>query len=336
MGANAGTLLVVWLAGRPQGLPEGYPALAPGTAVALVLALPSLYLLSVAVRTLRAGLSATAFEVMQVAIALAIGLGGAQHVLAARGASTTALGSAAMVLGLVGYAVAFAFVERRRGHGVNFYFYSTAGALLTLLGTMELLGAVGRSLVCASAALAAAWLGERFGRTTLRYHAAAYLLAGGLVSALLRLGWDGLFGAPRGPSLAALAVCAGGVASYAVLARGAAGSAWGVAPRVVVGLVTVWSLAGLGVGALADTIGLSTAVVTAVRTAVLALSSVALAAASRRWRLIELPWLAYVVLVVGAVKLLVQDWPLGRPGELAAALLLYGSALLVTPRLLRR
>jgi hypothetical protein len=336
IGANAGTLVLIWLAGRPQGLPEGYPPLAPGAAVTLALALPALYLVSVAARTLRAGLSATGFDVAQFAVAVAIGFRGAERILAAQGTSTALLGGAAMVLGLLGYGVAFTFVERRRGHDVNFYFYSTAGGLLTFFGTMELLGAGGRSVVCAAVALTAAWLGERFGRTTLRSHAAAFLMAAGVVSGLLRVAWDGLFGTPRVPDPAALAVCAAAVAAYGVLAGGATRSAWSAASRAVVGLVGVWSLTGLGGGTLAVSLGLSPAVLAAVRTGVLASSAVALAAASRRWRLIELPGLAYAVLVAGAVKLVVQDWPLGRPGELAVALLLYGSALLLAPRLCSR
>jgi hypothetical protein len=333
--ANAGTLVLVWLAGRPQGLPEGYPALSTAPAVALALALPALYLLSMAARTLREGRSATAFDVLQFAAGVAIGFRGAERILLARGAPTAALGAAALALGLLGYTVAFAFVERRRGHDVNFYFYSTAGGLLTLLGSLELLGAGGRSLVCATAAFAAAWLGERFGRTTLRFHAAAYLVVGGAVSALFRVAWDGLFGSPRLPSPAGLAVGASAVLCYLVLARGAIPAAWGVAPRVAVGLAAVWSLAGLAVGGAATAAGATPTLRAALGTALLAASAVALAAAARRWRLIELPWLSYGVLAVGAAKLLVQDYPLGRPGELAAALLLYGAALLLAPRLLR-
>ncbi|HLN58845.1 MAG TPA: hypothetical protein VK416_09805, partial [Thermoanaerobaculia bacterium] len=75
--------------------------------------------------------------------------------------------------------------------------------------------------------------------------------------------------------------------------------------------------------------------VAAARTAVLAAAAFLLAAIRRRAALPELTWLTYGVLSIGAVKLLVEDLPGGRPATLFVAFAFYGTALLTAPRLLR-
>jgi hypothetical protein len=72
------------------------------------------------------------------------------------------------------------------------------------------------------------------------------------------------------------------------------------------------------------------------RTAALAACAVALAAVSRRGPLREAAVLVYPALFLGAVKLVVEDVPSGRPATLFASLTLYGSALILAPRLLPR
>jgi hypothetical protein len=49
-----------------------------------------------------------------------------------------------------------------------------------------------------------------------------------------------------------------------------------------------------------------------------------------------LTWLAYPVLVVGFLKLLFEDLRYGEPLTLFLGLAMYGSALIVTPRWLRK
>ena len=50
----------------------------------------------------------------------------------------------------------------------------------------------------------------------------------------------------------------------------------------------------------------------------------------------EASWLVYPVLVLGGLKLLVEDFPAGRPLTLLIALALYGGALVLAPRLARK
>jgi hypothetical protein len=47
-------------------------------------------------------------------------------------------------------------------------------------------------------------------------------------------------------------------------------------------------------------------------------------------------WLMYVVLVLGGIKLVVEDFVTGRPATLVLSLAVYGAALIVAPRWVRR
>ena len=71
------------------------------------------------------------------------------------------------------------------------------------------------------------------------------------------------------------------------------------------------------------------------RTAVLAASALALAAASRKLGARELAWLCFATLGLGGLKLAIQDLPSGRPLTLVLGFALYGLALIFAPRLAR-
>jgi hypothetical protein len=119
--------LLAALVARPEGLPERYVPLEAPAAAGALLALPALYVVGLAARTLRRGRPVTLFEVAQGTLAVLLGFGGAWRVLSAGGGSVVGLGALALLLGALCYGAAFAFAERRAGQGRNFYFYSTAG-----------------------------------------------------------------------------------------------------------------------------------------------------------------------------------------------------------------
>ncbi len=333
---DLGVLVMVVLVGRPEGPPEGYPLLSPAAAVVLALLLPALYLVRVAGGTLRSRRSVTVFETLQLAVAVALGFEGASRIITAHEGSTFVLGLAALALGLAGYAVAFTFVERQQGRGANFYVYSTSGGLFLLIGSLHVLSPAASMVAWALLAVAAAQLGRRFDRTTLCYHALAYLLAAGLASGLWMLAGGGLFahGPAPIPALAGL-VWLAGLAVYVILARDGQRSGWPLVPRALAALLAVAAVPG-AVGALATELGAGLATVMALRTAALAVLAVGLAyLGHKRGALPELGWLAYVVLAVGALKLVAQDLPAGSAGELFTSFLLFGGALVLASRLLR-
>jgi uncharacterized membrane protein YfcA len=76
-------------------------------------------------------------------------------------------------------------------------------------------------------------------------------------------------------------------------------------------------------------------VLATVRTVILTTSAVVLARLGRsaRWR--ELAWLAYAALAIAGVKVLIEDVPRSQAATLFIALVAYGVALIVTPRMMR-
>ena len=207
------------------------------------LGLAALYTASIVARTLGRGSPVTLFELLQGTAALVLGLGGAWELLAPQG--LTVLGGLSLLLGALSYAAAFAFVERRTGHARNFYFYSTVGSLLTLVGSRALLDDTALSVAFCLLALASAGLGRRFARSTLRFHAALYLVAAAFVTDLLAASWRELF-APGGsfslPGLGGWITAAAAVLGYAILAadRVPATHAWARLPQAI--LAATWRM----------------------------------------------------------------------------------------------
>jgi hypothetical protein len=265
--------------------------------------------------------------------------------VAAHGGAATALGGLSLLLGALSYAAAFAFVERLTGHGRNFYFYSTLGCLLTLVGSRASLGDAALTLTLCLLALASAWLGRRFARLTLHFHGALYIGAAAFVTDLLAASWRELL-APAGswplPGLAGWIAAATAVAGYAILASESTPSKhfWERLPQAGIAATCVWIAGGTLVAALVALLepasASAPAVVATLRTGVLALLAVVLGAAARRWALPELAWFVYLLLALGGLKLVSEDLREGRPATLFVSLVLYGGALIAAPRLMRR
>ena len=75
---------------------------------------------------------------------------------------------------------------------------------------------------------------------------------------------------------------------------------------------------------------------TTIRTITLAVAAVALAAAGRSTRFLELGWFVYPVLLIGGIKLAMDDVPHSTPAMLVLAFGVYGAALILAPRIVRR
>jgi hypothetical protein len=339
---DAVAFLLAALVARPQGLPEGYVPLAPSVAAGALLALPALYVVSLAARTLRRERPVTPFEAAQGTLAILLGFGGAWRVQVAHGGSTTGLGVLALLLGALCYGAAFAFAERRAGQGRNFYFYATAGGFLALGGANVVAFGPALPFALAALGLAAAVFGRRFDRMTLRVHSAFYLVAGALETGLFVACARSLAGQSTGdlpPLLWVVAMAAG--AGWAVLATdpGAPRSGTARVPQLLLATLAVFALgkalqAGLWV-ALGEQVAADPGVAAVVRTAVLAALALALAVSARRGTWPELGWLVYPLVALGGVKLLLQDLRDGRPATLVVSLALYGAVLVLAPGLMK-
>jgi hypothetical protein len=316
----------------------------PETVVAVQVLLLAAYLGSFALRTLVRGRLVIPFEIVQTVAVLGVGLGGAVAVAHAAGTGEGLLGGASALLGAGSYAAAFAFVGRRQGLGDNFYFYATLALVLTLTGCGVVLAGLSSVLVLASMSVAAAWLGRRLARHALVVHSAVYAVAAAGVSGLLALAAAALVRAPATwPAFEAGAWVALAAAALCLATPchedGEADAVHTRIPRLVLSslvVLGVWAAVVLHAAPVVAGDPPDAGTLATLRTAVIAGTALVLAGATRVARARELGWLLYPVLVLGSVKLLVEDMRVSRPASLFVALALFGAALVVAPRLARR
>ena len=280
---------------------------------------------------------ATVFELAQGGAATAIGYGGAA-VIAATPAALTAV----LLIGLAGavvcYGTAFRFFSRV-GEGRNAVFFAGLALVVVLFATGA---AIPRpAWVWATLAVLSFALGRRIPAIALSLHGSAYLLAAAAASGLLKFSlWA--FAAPAAISWPAfssssLLVVGAGIAASILGAPEAAGwRTWARLPRTLALCVTLLGASAGVLLLLSPLAGTDPARVAALRTAILAIASVALAAVSSRTRLEEAGWLSSAILVLGGIKLVVEDFPRGRPSTLFLGLGFYGVALILASRLARR
>lgn len=329
------------------GVLSGRYELSFAAVLALLIAFFVLYVGSFAARTLVQGRQVGLFEVAQTALVVGPGYWGAIEVARRTAAGGWFLGTAGVILGLGAYGVAFAPAirqERRR----NFFFYTTLGLVLVLMGSPLILPGPATAVAWALLAVLAAFLSGRLSRVTLSLHSALYLLAAVAGSGLAAAAFQAFAAAPdhawtpltpwHGVVLAAL--IAGVVVPVARTSE-----RWGKLAHLPPLLVLVLALGGLGgtlVALLTPLVagepgaGADAGALAALRTAVLAAAAVALAWAGRRERFREAAWLVYPVLVAAGLKLILEDFPHGRPLTLFPALALLGAALIAAARLSRR
>jgi hypothetical protein len=311
----------------------------------LALALVAVYIGSFAVATIALRRAVTLFAWVQTGAVLLCGLGSAAHIATQIGWSTVALGAGCLAAGLCAYTAAFASVAREDRARLCAY-AATFALVLTIWGGALALGEFARGWLWCVLALSSLWLDERFGPVHLRGHAAVYALAAAWDTgffALLVTAWSSQVERPwRGiESFALLAMILAAACWTVLLKKGSVGSRWRSVPGFLFGFLSV-----AGAGALLVLVlerlweghsGLPDAPArAAIRTGALAAAALVLSVAWRRLRVRELAGLAIFALAAGALKLLVDDFPQGRPASLFVAFALYGTALILVPRTLRR
>lgn len=306
------------------------------------------YLVSVAARTIWRSRDVIPFEVVQMLALLVVAFGGAAYVMLSTGAGATVLGVASLVFGIGSYAVAFAFVDWRRGHWKNFVFYTSLGLVFILAGTALTVGFAGQAIAWSCLALVSAFLGHRYATVALWPHTAVYLLAAAGMGGLLSQLSDAFLGpesrawvALSWPAIAAL-VAAGVCCRIPVPPLGGALQRWARLPKLVVVVTLLLGAGGVLIGLAVPVLsappgaGADLAIVAGVRTLVLAAAALLLAWLGGSGIFAEGRWLTYVVLVLGGLKLLLSDFLAGRPSTLFVSLALYGVALILAPKWARR
>ena len=321
----------------------------PGAVMVLQLVMFAGYLISIAARTLWRSRDVVPFEVVQTVALLVVAFGGAVYVMGTTGAGATPLGLASLVFGAGSYGVAFAFVKWRDGGWKNFTFYTSLAVVFMVAGVGLTVGAQGQAVAWAALAVVAAYQGYRYRAIAIGSHAAVYLVAAGVASGLLGAVTDA-FTASAGHVwtglppvawvvLAATAVCA----MIPATVRGQSPARYLRIPKVLVVLMLLLGVGGAIIAYLVPLVSgqpgsaADPAAVTAtVRTVVCGAAVLLLAFLGGRGVFPEGRWLTYVVLLVGGIKLLVEDLQQGRPATLVLSLAVYGAALILAPRWARR
>ncbi len=346
--ADLAVLLVTFIVGRDGGLPEGYAPISMWLALFAQAALLAIYLSSTIVRTVVRGFTFTGFETMQCIVAFLLCLGGAVRIAHGHHIAFSAVGAFCLLCGIACYIVSYVFLERRGRHNRNFYTYATFALLLVTAANRILLTGIWLALAWSLLGIVSIYVGEWSGRTTLDIHGAVYLLAAGLFSGWLA--WAGavlLESAGHGtPLTAAQCVAAAfAVPAYLLCLRGTRAeqlnkTAWLFV--VSVSTYAVWTLAGAAAGVIHWACGrLGEASMLAsfsptLLTAALTTLSLALAWGGVRWRRFELVWLVYAVMLLAGYKLLFVDFSHSEKLALFVALLFFGGALILLPRILQR
>ena len=319
----------------------------PAAVMSLQLAIFAAYLVSIAARTLWKSRDVVPFEVAQTSALLLVAFGGAVFVMQSTGAGATSLGVASLVFGLGSYGVSFAFADWRDGRWKNFTFYTALAVVFMLAGVGLTVGPAAQVVAWTMLAVVAALLGYWFSEVAIGSHAAVYLVAAAIASGLLGRMSEAFLGSadrawPGLPPVAWLVLAATAVcAAVPVMSHGRSPARHLRIPKV---LVVLMLLSGAGAAIVTYAVPLLSgrdglgdpAVAAAVRSIVCGAAVFALAFLGGRGTFPEGRWLTYVVLLAGGLKLLVEDFPHGRPATLVLSLAVYGAALIIAPRWVRR
>ncbi|HEX4844667.1 MAG TPA: hypothetical protein VFV26_00520 [Geothrix sp.] len=342
LAADAGVLLLTTLAAWPGGPPGAYRGLSLAWAQALALALAGIYIGSFAVRMLQRRRVMNAFEIIQTALVLLVGFGGALRVSLASGSGTALLGAGVSLAGVGCYAAALPFAADQEETRANFNFFTFLALIFLLLGGPIVLPLPLFSALSGVLGLAAMLAALHLRRTVLVLQSGLYLAVSALVS-----GWAPwafrMFTDPAGPAapmppagLASLAALSATLLLF-LLRRPPDPVTMRMRPAILV----LGAMAAAGFGALAirlccggqapDPAGLALA-----RTGVLSALAIALAWLGRKVPVLELRWVVYPLLALTALKFLLEDLAGGRPLTLFLAFMAFGTTLIAAPRLLKR
>jgi hypothetical protein len=341
--ADLAVLLMLAVATR-SGTAETYVAINRWVLLALQILLLAIYLGSTFIRTLARARAITAFEIAQCIAAFLIATIGSLRLAGGDPVAVTVIGGICAAAGLSCYLVSFAFLARQADGNRNFYTYAAFGLALALASSWLLLKGVYLVTVWTALAIAFSNIGSQAGRTTLQFHATAYVLlamvfSGAATSANHRYLLTTSHADHALPAAAIWIATAGaGVCYYLVTSRVqavrstivfpmAASAFWGVA-------AIAGALSSFVCRATHDQPGVADLCATLL-TLVLVALCLAAAYAAQRVRRRELVWIAIVLAVISAYKLVVQDLSHAPAFGVVLSLLAYGGALSLLPRFTR-
>lgn len=309
LAAMGSVFLLVWIAGRSGGAPAGYSNVRPLVIALCACALPLICLIGVAKRR--------SFGFMEAGLltpALAVSVYGAP--VWASGSILIALCAACAWLSLCGHA-----------HGFTGGRIAELSALpLGLAGSFLLLATPfpASALWCAASVLVTLFSTRRRDRI-LAFHGVALLASAALFSGFFVRAVVAFTGPVPGPATLPVALIG---LSAALAWRLSTEFVW---PRLAFASFTIIAAGAL----LLELSGMRSSLLPAFQTLYLCVAATGASYAAGKSRP-ELGWIAYGLLMIGAMKLLAIDFRESRPEILAVSLICYGVALILVPRLKTR
>jgi hypothetical protein len=335
--ADLAALLLIVILGNPSAVPEEYYPIAAGVMISIVAALFVVYALSLAIRSLILRLTVTAFEAAQLAATVLLAAWGILRIM--NGTGEHALGVGCLIAGTACYFAAFGLLARRPERS-NFRFYSVCGVAFVMAGSFFALPSQLLVILLCLAAVIAIALGVRQRSPALDLHGVAYLTGAVYASGLLVYAGRALAGHyPPAPGALPIIAAAATLLCAAMLSRYAGERQGERLLRLLPAILAVYALAALAVAALVwlTARGAPTALpqLAVIRTMATCAAALVLAFVGARWKRLELVWLAYAAAILGSLKLVFEDLRIGSTESLAASLLIYGTVLILIPRLVR-
>ncbi len=320
-----------------ESVPEAYRPASEGTIVAVCALLPVIYGASVGVRSFVQRQKITVFEVVQAAVAFVLGTFGILS--ASHGADARVLG--AVFLGLAGvcyWGTLLRFAEE--SYARNRRVAANAAAAFLLAATFLLLPEKAQVPCLCVVAVLATIAFTRTEKLSLGVHVSYYVAAAVVISPLpLYVGNAIGYVVPGMPEwrvwavLLTAAICYG-IGSHRHSDTGKQRLLWVVPAGVVASAMVAMVIAGI-VTSIPPHVKLGASQVAMIRTIVICAVALSLGVSSRMRR-VELGWVAYAIVALGALKLLMEDLRYGSPASLVVSFLFYGMVLILLPRLTRR
>ena len=338
VGADFAALILITILGDDSAISPEYHPVAAGVLIALLIALFLIYASSLAIRSLVFRLKVTVFEAVQLpAAVLLLGWG---VVRITHGSGMPALGVSCLVAGAACYFAAFGLAAADR-HPRNFRFYSAWGVALVTAGSFLSLPSLPLVIWFCLIAVAAIWLSVRRRSAALDLHGVVYLCGAFVASGLLGYAGRALAGSyPAPPGALPILAAIGALLCSTLISRYYPGEHQGERlVRLLPAILAVYATSGFAVGVLVWMIagGASPTLpqLAVIRTIVICIVALLLTFAGARWKRLELVWLAYAATLLGSLKLLFEDLRIGSTQSLAVSLLVYGTVLILIPRLVR-
>jgi hypothetical protein len=269
--------------------------------------------------------------------AVLAGLGGALSIARALGpGALTSLGWSLMLLGLVGYVIAWS--RRAAWADYTSAVLTTVTALFILIGVVVGMNRTPAVLTITTTALVLQMTGAFARRRWLVRQGAVFAVAAAAISGLLMFALDAWTAAPPAgpvPRLAFFVAVAAALCAVGMPLIQGDRTAGGQATVATLGAVAALGLGAFALVSLASVDGRAetAGLVAAERSLVASIVIMGVMGLARIPALSGLRWLAYSAIGVVALKLVVEDFRVSSPMSLFVALGAFGTALIVTAKL---